>query len=161
MQIQKFCIFVKISEQKLYFFADQKLVKIFDVSTSRAPASCIENSEGTPLGLHKIAEKIGDGEAADTVFKARKPAGRLADQSPEDKAKNLIMCRILRLRGLEEGRNSGGNVDSYARYVYMHGTNQEDKIGTPNSHGCILVKSADLLWLFENTPEGSLVFVEE
>lgn len=130
------------------------------VSTSRNPPSCVEGSLGTPLGLHKIDGKIGEGEALDTVFRARKPSGRLSEQPAEERAKNLILGRILRLRGLEEGVNSGGNVDTYKRYVYIHGTNQEDKLGTPNSHGCVLVGAQDLKKLFDETPDGSIVFIE-
>lgn len=87
-----------------------------------------------------IDGKIGGGEPLATVFRGRKPDGLLSEQSPEELRKNLITARIMRLRGLEDGVNSGGSVDTYERYVYIHGTNQEDKIGTPNSHGCVLMK---------------------
>lgn len=116
---------------------------------------------GTPIGMHKIDGKIGAGLPADTVFRARKPCGSLSAQSPAEREKNLIMCRILRLRGLEEGVNSGGNVDTFNRFVYIHGTNQEDKIGTPNSHGCVLLKAADLLRLFDILRDGDMVFIEK
>lgn len=107
-----------------------------------------------------ISEKIGADEDMDTVFKGRKPSGRLEDQSEEDRSKNLIMGRIMRIKGLEEGRNSGGNVDSFGRYIYIHGTNQEAMIGKPNSHGCVLVGAADLGELFGSVPEQTIVFIE-
>ena len=67
--------------------------------------------------------------------------------------------RIMRLRGLEEGVNAGGNKDTYNRFVYIHGTNQEDKIGTPNSHGCVLLKNADVAEVFDVVKDGSIVLI--
>jgi Uncharacterized protein conserved in bacteria len=161
MQICKFSIFVNIGEQKLYFFEGSELLRSFDISTSRNPPSNQEGSLGTPRGLHKIDGKIGEGLEMDTVFKARKPVGKIHEQSEEDKKTNLIVGRILRLRGLEAGVNSGGNVDTYNRYIYIHGTNQEDKLGTPNSHGCILVGAENLKYLFDAAPDGTRVLIEE
>jgi len=121
----------------------------------------VEGSQGTPTGLHFIDGKIGAGELPETVFKGRKPCGLVAEQSAEERAKNLITTRILRLRGLEDGVNRGGDVDTYARYVYIHGTNQEDKIGTPNSHGCVLLKNADVAELFDIVSDGTLVLISD
>lgn len=132
-----------------------------DVSTSRKEPSCEEGSLGTPLGFHKIDGKIGAGETMDTVFRSRIAIGKLDEMSEDDKKKNLILGRIMRLRGLEVGKNSGGSVDTYNRYVYIHGTNQEDKIGTPNSHGCILLKAQDLKPLFDELEDGDIVFIEK
>ena len=67
----------------------------------------------------------------------------------------------MRLRGLEDGKNAGGNVDTYARFVYIHGTNQEDKIGTPNSHGCVLLSNRDVAELFDLVENNSIVFIGE
>ncbi len=94
-----------------------------------------------------------------TVFRARKPAGTLDDQPPEELKKNLITSRIMRLRGLEDGINSGRGVDTYERCIYIHGTNREDKIGTPNSHGCILLSRADVAELFDIVSDGSTVLI--
>lgn len=157
----KHCIFVKIAKQKLYLFEEKSLIAEYPVSTSRNPPSCAEGSLGTPWGLHKIDGKIGDGLPLDTVFRARKPDGLLSEQTDEEKKKNLILGRIMRLRGLEEGLNSGGKFDTYSRYVYIHGTNQEDKIGTPNSHGCILIGSQNLKKIFDETEDGSIVYIEK
>ncbi len=153
------CIYVSICEQKLYLFSIGKLVKEYRVSTSRAKPSCIENSLGTPLGLHKIDGKIGGGEDLDTVFVGRKNVGLIKDQ-PEAKLKdNLITSRILRLRGLEEGLNCGGTCDTFNRYVYIHGTNQEDKLGTPNSHGCVLLSRKDVAELFDIANDDTPVLI--
>lgn len=156
-------LFVSIAEEKMYLFEGKlpnaRLMKVYDVSTSRKPPSCVADSFGTPTGLHKIDGKIGAGMPLDTVFRARKPDGTISQQPPEERAKNLITARIMRLRGLEEGVNSGGSVDTFARYVYIHGTNQEDKIGTPNSHGCVLLKNADIAELFDIVNDGTLVLI--
>lgn len=106
-----------------------------------------------------IDGKIGGGEPLATVFRGRKPDGLLSEQSPEELRKNLITARIMRLRGLEDGVNSGGSVDTYERYVYIHGTNQEDKIGTPNSHGCVLMKNKDVSELFDVVSDKTIVLI--
>lgn len=152
-------LFVSIKEQKMFVFDGGKLWREFRVSTSRKPPSCLENSNGTPTGLHKIDGKIGAGEPLGTVFRGRVPCGAIEDQPPEERAKNLITSRIMRLRGLEEGVNAGGNRDTYNRFVYIHGTNQEDKIGTPNSHGCVLLKNADVAEVFDVVKDGSIVLI--
>lgn len=143
----------------MFVFENGVLWKAFSVSTSRNPASCVSGSNGTPLGLHKIDGKIGADMPLGTVFRGRKPCGTLAGQPPQELAKNLITTRIMRLRGLEDGVNAGGNVDTYSRYVYIHGTNQESKIGSPNSHGCVLLKNADVAELFDVVNDGSVVLI--
>ena len=152
---------MEIAKQKLCLFKEKSLVLECAVSTSRSGPSCKSGSNGTPWGLHKIDGKIGGGLPLDTVFRGRKPAGLLKDQSEDEKKKNLILGRILRLRGLEEGLNSGGDCDTYARYVYIHGTNQEDKIGTPNSHGCVLVGSQNLKKIFDEAEDGTIVYIQK
>lgn len=152
-------MYASIGEQKLYLFFENSPKKVYDISTSRAAPSCVKDSLGTPTGLHKIDGKIGAGTPLDTVFRARVPSGTLAEQTPEERAKNLITARIMRLRGLEDGVNAGGNVDTFDRYVYIHGTNQEDKIGTPNSHGCLLMRNADVAELFDVVNDGTCVLI--
>jgi len=134
-------------------------LKEYVVSTSRAPCSCVEGSLGTPLGLHKIDGKIGAGNPTDTVYVGRKPAGLISQQPAERLSQNLITSRILRLRGLEEGVNAGGNLDTYNRYVYIHGTNREDRLGTPDSHGCILLSCADAAEIFDIASDGDAVLI--
>ena len=150
---------MSIGEQKLYLFNGGALEREYPVSTSRAAPSCVKDSLGTPTGLHKIDGKIGSEAPLETVFRGRVPCGLVCEQPPEEREKNLITTRIMRLRGLEDGVNAGGDVDTYARFVYIHGTNQEDKIGTPNSHGCVLLKNADVAELFEIVNDGSLVLI--
>ena len=151
---------MSIARQRLYLFGGGKLEREYIASTSRNPPSCAEGSLGTPTGLHKIDGKRGGGEPLWTVFRGRKPCGSVGDQPPEERAKNLITTRIMRLRGLEEGKNSGGNLDTYARFVYIHG-NREENLGTPDSHGCVLLSNADVAELFGLVEDNSIVFISE
>ena len=116
---------------------------------------------GTPHGLHAIAERIGAGQPAGTVFKSRVPTGLHFSEVPMEDAGtgNLITSRILWLRGLEAGVNSGGNVDTYKRYVYIHGTQREDRIGEALSAGCILMRNADIIELYDQVRVGDLVWI--
>ncbi len=156
------CVVVSIGEQKLAHFRCRQPVAEYAVSTSRAEPSCVENSLGTPTGLHEVAEKIGGDQPNGMVFKARKPLGVTCWELPgEQRVDNLITSRILRLTGLQEGHNRGGNRDTYARYVYIHGTNQESKLGTPNSHGCVLLGNVEMIRLYATLPEGAYVWIED
>jgi len=116
------------------------------------------NSRCTPLGLHRIAEKIGVNEPAGTVFKGRKVIGHTWQPGFAD-AK--ITTRILWLDGLEPGFNRGGNVDSHDRYIYIHGTADQASLGRPASRGCIHLADADLIPLFDLLPAGTLVWIRE
>lgn len=154
-------LYVSICEQKLFHYRSGELQKTYTVSTSRRPPSCVENSLGTPTGLHFIDEKIGDTLPAGTILKGRVPTGENCyELSIERNAENLITTRILWLRGLETGHNAGPGIDTHDRYVYLHGTNQEDRLGTPNSHGCVLLSNADVTELFDVIPGGTLVLIE-
>jgi len=134
--------------------------RTFAVSTSTRPPSCVEDSEGTPTGLHEIVDLIGDGEPRGTVFRGRVSVGRRYWEEPaEEQKKNLITTRILRLRGMEPGINLGKGVDTYDRYVYIHGTNHEERLGHPASGGCILLSNQDIEELFDSVDIGSLVMI--
>ena len=132
-----------------------KLVKEFSCSTSKFGIGQVAGSDCTPLGLHRIAEKHGDGALAGTVFKSRKPIGHLRDGLPLES----ITTRILWLDGLDPGFNRGGNVDTFARYIYIHGFGDQASLGRPASHGCIHLADADLVPLFDLLPVGTLVWI--
>jgi hypothetical protein len=149
---------VNISKQTVSLFEDNKFVKKFVCSTSRFGIGQIEDSNCTPLGLHRIAQKIGGGEPAGTVFKAREIIGHT---SQPEFADAKITTRILWLEGLEPGFNQGGNVDSHARYIYIHGTGDQATIGRPASFGCIHLADADMISLFDLLPSGMLVWIAE
>lgn len=152
---------VRIRASTLQLFRKGKVVKSYVVSTSKRPPSNIANSLGTPLGLHEVAERIGAGQPPGMVFKSRVPTGRhfseVAAQSPGPG--NLVTSRILWLRGLEPGVNAGGDVDTYRRYVYIHGTHREDEVGRPMSAGCVLMRNADIIELFDEVRGGDLVWI--
>jgi hypothetical protein len=157
----KQALHASIARQELELWSDGTLAKVYRISTSRKPPSCIADSRGTPSGLHRIAEKIGGEAPLGMVFKGRQPIGRLhTEMSLEEQAANLITTRILRLRGLEPGLNSGPGCDSYDRYVYIHGTNHEDRIGQPQSAGCLLLANSDVAELFELVDAGALLLIE-
>lgn len=136
---------------------DYVLLETFPCSTSRFGIGQKEGSNCTPLGLHRIAEKIGAGERAGTVFKSRKIVGHI---SQPEFADAKITTRIMWIEGLEPGFNRGGNVDSHARFIYIHGTGDQTTIGKPDSCGCIHLADADLIPLFEKLPSGTLVWIE-
>ena len=156
------CIVVSVDQQKLWHFRGDDL-ETYVVSTARAGCGCVQDSQQTPTGLHQVCEKFGEGAPAGMVFKARQATGKLASAwpTPED---NLITSRILWLDGMENGHNQGVDaagrvVDTRRRFVYIHGTNQADKLGQPNSHGCVLLSDADVIRLFGQVPVGTPVLI--
>ena len=149
---------VRISTQSLQLFEHSRLAKSHAISTSRRPPSNVKDSLGTPRGLHEIAERIGDGQPPGVVFKARVPTGRHFSEFT-DAGPNLITSRILWLRGLEPGVNLGGNVDSHQRYIYIHGTNHEERIGEPFSGGCVLMRNLDVIELYGQVRAGDHVWI--
>ena len=140
----RFVLIVSVAEQTVSLFEKNKFVRRI---------SCC-----TPLGLHRIVEKIGAGKPAGTVFKSRQVVGHT---SQPEFADAKITMRILWLEGLEPGFNRGGNVDSHGRYIYIHGTADQKSIGQPASHGCIHLADADLVPLFDLLPVGTLVWIGE
>jgi len=154
-------LIVSIRNQELVIIENDTLQRTFSISTSKNPPSCTENSFGTPLGIHALADKIGDGEPIGMVFKGRVPTSHFSELPEEEQKKNLITTRIIRIRGLEEGYNSGKECDSYDRYVYIHGTNHEDRIGEPFSGGCIELANVEVIELFDTVAEGDLLAIVE
>ncbi len=156
-------VIVDISRQELAHYRDGKLVKVYPVSTSEKGVGNREGSLQTPTGLHVVREKIGQQAPLLAIFKSRQPTGELAsiETAPRHLDKDLVTTRILWLSGLEPGVNQGGDVDSYQRYIYIHGTPEEGLIGQPASHGCVRMKNRDIVELFSQIPEGALVWIVE
>ena len=154
----RFTLALNIAAQTVSLFEQNQFVKKFRCSTSRFGTGQIEGSNCTPLGLHRIVEKIGSGAPAGTVFKARQVVGHT---SQPEFADAKITTRILWLEGMEPGVNRGGNVDSHDRYIYIHGTADQSSIGRPASCGCIHLADADLIPLFDLLPSGTLVWIAE
>lgn len=149
---------VSIEEQALFVCANDTIIARYDASTSRFGHGNRENSLKTPVGLHRIRDKFGAGAPPGRVFRDREDTGEEWDHSRN--GDNLILTRILRLEGLEAGINKGGSVDSYERYIYIHGTGREDLIGTPLSHGCVCLRNHDIIRLFETVTESTLVYID-
>lgn len=154
---------VDIRLQQLYLwqpYADgDLLIRQYPVSTALNGAGEASGSYRTPRGRHRIADKIGAGAPLFAAFKARVSTGEiwtpaLDAECPE---RDWILTRILWLDGLEPGRNKGGAVDSHDRYIYIHGTHEEHRIGAPASHGCIRMKNADVADLFDRVKTGTEV----
>lgn len=154
---------VDIRLQQLYLwepFPDGDiLIRQYPVSTAANGAGEQNGSHCTPRGRHRIAEKIGAGAPLCSAFKSRQPTGEIwtPELDDENPGRDWILTRILWLEGLEPGRNQGDGVDSHARYIYIHGTNEEHMIGSPASHGCIRMKNADVVELFDLVSVGTEV----
>jgi hypothetical protein len=154
-------LLVSIEYQSMNLIESDALVREFEVSTSLNPPSNVEDSGGTPRGLHRIAQKIGEGALHGEVFKGRVSIGKRYQELGEDERKpNLITTRILWLEGLEPGINQGDGCDSFKRYIYIHGTNHEDRVGQPASGGCIQLMNNEMIALFDAVDEGDHVFIE-
>ena len=148
------CLYVNVDRQELTHFTGD-LQTTFRVSTAINGTGQQKDSYQTPIGLHRIYEKIGEGEPIGTIFEGRKPVRY--DGKGESNA--LITDRIMWLEGLEPSLNQGHNIDSRKRYIYIHGVGDESKIGAPNSQGCIHLAATDLLQLFDSVPVGALVYI--
>lgn len=151
--------------------ADQALEVVDDgVVTHRYPVSTASNGAGerngsycTPRGRHVIRAKIGADQPPGAVFVRRRPTGEI--HTPEFAAANprrdWILTRILWLSGCERGFNRGGDVDTMRRYIYIHGTGDDQPMGVARSHGCVRMRNRELIELFELVPVGTAVEIIE
>jgi lipoprotein-anchoring transpeptidase ErfK/SrfK len=153
MQSAQTKIDVSIGDQRLTLTRDGQTLRSYPISTSRFGIGTELGSMKTPLGNFRIAEKIGDGAAPGTIFKARVALG--PDDPPPD-TEDFITSRILWLDGLDEH-----NANTRERFIYIHGTKHEDEIGAPASHGCIRMRNADVIELFELVNETTQVVIRE
>ncbi|MBX2977880.1 MAG: L,D-transpeptidase [Flavobacteriales bacterium] len=152
-------IYVSVSGQTLYHVRDGRMLAHYPVATAKNGLGCQQNSYCTPTGLHRIREKYGEGIPEFGILRDRKFTGEFADPDFAGVDKDWITTRVLWLEGLEPGHNQGGLVDSYARYIYIHGTANERAIGTPSSQGCIRMRNADVVTLFNEVALGALVVI--
>lgn len=132
------------------------------ISTALKGLGSRKGSEQTPVGVHRVAQKIGAGAPFGAIFKARQNSGRIATiltGPDQDSAEDNVTTRILWLDGMEPGVNKGGSVDSHERYIYIHGTDEEGKLGRPASHGCIRMRNQDVMELFDRVDENTLVVI--
>ena len=153
---------INIAKQMLELFDDAGgLLRSYAVSTALNGPGEEANSNCTPRGKHVIRARIGAGQPANTVFVRRRPTGeiytpQLGAQFP---GRDWILTRILWLSGCEPGYNRLGSCDTMRRYIYIHGTPDERKMGVPASHGCVSMRNADLLELFEIVTVGTIVHI--
>jgi len=153
MQSGRTKIDISISDQRLTLTRDGEVLREYPISTSRFGIGAEEGSMKTPLGNFQIAEKIGDGAAPGTIFKARVA---LTPDDPLPDTDDFITSRILWLDGLDEH-----NANTRDRFIYIHGTKHEDRIGTPDSHGCVRMRNADVIELFDLVDETTQVVICE
>ncbi len=153
-------VWISVDEQRMRIIEGREIVWGAPCSTSEKGTGSIANSNKTPLGWHKILRKIGDGVKLGQVFRGRMPTDEVWKPG-ENIKEDLVLTRILVLDGLEPGKNKGGNVDSRTRCIYVHGTNDEDRVGTPASHGCVRLKNDDVVKAFDLVPVGALLLITE
>ena len=155
-------IVIDISEQRLYLVQNKLVVKSYPISSSKFGEGSIENSFKTPLGMHQIKEKIGEAVEENTIFISRVDTQKKANiiKDTFDSDNDFVTSRILWLDGMEQGKNKGQGIDSYDRYIYIHGTQEEGLIGTKASHGCIRMFNNDVIELFKQVQEGTNVLIK-
>ena len=143
---------VSVPAQEVRLYAGEELLMSFPVSTSKFGLGSEEGSNKTPLGTFRICEKYGTNAPKGTIFKGRKPEGIW---NPEkDLQSDQVLTRIFRLESKERGLEN-----TYLRYIYFHGTNQESRIGSPASHGCIRLSNRDIISLYPQVSVGTTVHI--
>ncbi len=142
---------VSVAQQRMVVLNDSNQpVKVFKVSTSKFGLGSTPNSNFTPLGTHVVAQKFGGGQPLGMKFKARRPTGEIV--RPNTPGRDPIVTRILWLDGKEST-----NRNSRSRMIYIHGTPEEYKLGSPASYGCVRMASRDVAWLYSHMKRGSRV----
>ena len=165
-------LLVNLNAQKLIFVDNLKETNSYDISSSKFGIGNLNNSYQTPLGLHMINDKIGANQPINTIFKGRKIVkGGITIEDllkPEfenfknkhfEEFDDFITSRILWLKGCEKGINLGDNIDTYRRFIYIHGTAHEELIGRVASYGCIRMRNKDVIELFGLVEKGTFVYI--
>lgn len=150
------------SEQRMYWYADGDLVRSYVISTAANGLGAQAESNKTPPGAHRIISKIGKNAKRGAVFDKLQNTGRVAKiyTRPQYGVTALVLSRILRLEGLEPGKNKDGNVDTFNRAIYFHGTNKEGNLGKRASHGCIRMNNDEIIDLFGQISVDTLVYIQ-
>jgi hypothetical protein len=143
---------VSVRDQKMLLVRDGRPVKSYKVSTSKFGVGDTLRSNRTPLGRMEVARKIGDGQCCGAVFKSRRPTGEVL--KPNAPGRDPIVSRILWLKGAEQQ-----NRNAFRRFIYIHGTPEEWRLGSPASYGCIRMASRDVIDLYNRVGRGADVFI--
>ena len=154
---------ISLADQCLYGFAGGQLQLRLPVSTALNGPGELNGSGCTPRGRHQVRAKIGEGLPLGAVLRGRRWTGevwspQLHEQFP---GRDWILTRILWLSGCERGRNRLGQVDTFRRYIYLHGTPDTEPMGVPRSHGCIRLRNRDLMELFARVPVHCAVQIDD
>jgi len=154
-------LYVSITDQKLYHMLSREIIKTYNISSSKYGEGNSANSNKTPLGVHIIKEKYGEKTPINGRMIGRIFYGDIAHIYLDTITSKTddITSRILWLEGTEQGKNKGDGIDSYKRYIYIHGTSEEGLIGKPASHGCIRMKNKDVIDLFKEVSIGTFVLI--
>jgi len=154
-------IYVSIKQQKLYHIKHDSIIKEYIISSSSYGIGSTLGSNKTPIGLHSIREKFGEKTPINGKMTGRVFYGEIATiYTDETKSKtDDVTSRVLWLEGLEKGKNKGKGIDSFKRYIYIHGTSEEGRLGKPASHGCIRMKNKEVIDLYKLVEVGTLVLI--
>jgi hypothetical protein len=154
---------ITLATQLLELLEGSEVIAAYRVSTAAKGAGERMDSEQTPRGRHEVRALIGDGAPLGAVFVGRCSTGEICTSQLQAAHPNRdwILTRVIWLGGLEDGKNRGGQVDTFARYIYIHGTPDGEPLGEPRSHGCIRMRNADVVALFDCVEPGTLVQIDE
>ena len=154
-------LYVSIKQQKLYHIQNNSITKEYVISSSAYGIGSKSGSNKTPIGLHKIARKYGEKTPINGRMTGRVFYGDIATiYTDETKSKSDdVTSRIFWLEGMEKGKNKGKGIDSFSRYIYIHGTSEEGMLGKPASHGCIRMKNKEVIDLYKLIEVGTLVLI--
>lgn len=154
----KRAIWVSVAEQKLRIIEGYKILLEDHCSTAEKGVGNKMNSLMTPDGWHSVYRKAGEDKPWGQVFRSRRPTNEIWKKG-DDTEEDLVLTRILILQGEEEGKNKGGEVDSYKRNIYVHGTNDEERLGEPVSHGCVRLSNDNVIRAFDMVDTGTLLLI--
>lgn len=154
-------MYVSVKYQRLYLIVNDSTIRKYSISTAKKGIGCKAKSNKTPSGLHTIKRKIGENVPFGGILESRRYTGKTAKvlTGKKNADKDYVTTRIMWLQGEEPGLNKGRNMDSYNRYIYIHGTPEEGFIGEPASHGCLRMKNKDVIELYDLVDEGTPILI--
>lgn len=153
---------LNVARQELVGFVGSREILRFPVSTAARGLGCRKGSFQTPHGAHRIRLKIGAACPLGAVFRGRRWTGEILDEALRQRFPDTdwVLTRVLWLQGLERGINRGGGIDTLRRFIYIHGTHEEDLVGRPVSFGCVRMRNMDIAVLFDQVHTGCAMQIE-